>query len=164
MPGLRARPASIRCHTYSSKDGLVALAIDSCNGHCGIFYSSTSSDPRRNHSSGPRSSTSQLFHDAGLHVRLGQYKQAIQDYDEGITLNPLHVNSYVARGRAHQFLVTPRKPSGTSRRLRNLDILPRLYWAKIAISLFIVVVQVQEVHRGSYSSLALSFALKAARL
>ena len=57
-------------------------------GYCGIFYSSTS----------------QLFHDARLHVRLGQYKQAIQDYDEAITLNPLHVNSYVARGRAHQLL------------------------------------------------------------
>ena len=66
----------------------MALAIDSCNGHCGIFYSSTS----------------QVFHDGRLHDLLGQYKQAIQDYEEAKTLNPLHVNSYVASGRAHQLL------------------------------------------------------------
>ena len=66
----------------------MALAIDSCHGHCGIFYSLTS----------------QFFHAGRLHVLLGQYKQAIQDYEEAKTLNPLHVNSYVASGRAHQLL------------------------------------------------------------
>ena len=89
------------------------------------YLSSTSSDSRRNHSSGPRSSTSQLFHDARLHVRLGQYKQAIQDYDEAIILNLLHVNSYVAGGRAHQLLGNSTEAERDLQKVTELGYTPK---------------------------------------
>ena len=55
---------------------------------------------------------------------LGQYEQAIQDFDEAIRLDPTYAGDYYNRGRAHQLLGNSTDAERDSQKAKELGHTP----------------------------------------